>query len=437
MTVRVVEWKKPYTWGKAIEVTDDKVINLRLRDENNLIIYDAWDDEIYVDLQLPDEIQPIDAFPVWITTGRVIVDNWWDEAGTIICAKTTSGDNIKLLYADSGNLYIDNGTWTFKQIYLKADIDAFLLAMREYVDDKPFLNTFDTTHTTQDFLDSVQNSDIQEWDVYLWRLTVSDLPSSMIQAEVETYIYPENWWDYVIFCVLRSATTSPYIWQCSSYQYDGWHTIGGWGWGSQNSKIFELATDQDLTTAQEAYEWYLAWKYPIIKVTPAQVLCPVQMELPWELYFVWAWYWYSNSIAGWDSDYYAQWYKFTITNGTVTAVSDYRYHPWISFLATNVNYSPTYTPQYDWSPATKKYVDDKTSTTTVTLLAANRSSKSITVSATGVTASNTVIVSPAPANINDYALNSIYCSAQGSGTLTFSCNTEPTVDIDVNVLIMS
>lgn len=87
---------------------------------------------------------------------------------------------------------------------------------------------------------------------------------------------------------------------------------------------------------------------------------------------------------------------------------------------------------YDWANPT-----GWSSTITVTLASASWSSKSITVSATGVTASNTVIVSPAPSNINDYALNSVYCSAQGSGTLTFSCNTEPTVDIDVNVLIMS
>lgn len=103
-----------------------------------------------------------------------------------------------------------------------------------------------------------------------------------------------------------------------------------------------------------------------------------------------------------------------------------------------------------WGTATTGYVVTKTangyewsapsgwsSTITVTLASASWSSKSITVSATGVTASNTVIVSPAPANINDYATNSVYCSAQWSGTLTFSCNTEPTSDIDVNVVILS
>jgi len=77
------------------------------------------------------------------------------------------------------------------------------------------------------------------------------------------------------------------------------------------------------------------------------------------------------------------------------------------------------------------------STITVTLTSAWWSSNSQTVSATGVTASNTVIVSPAPSDIADYADCGVYCSAQGSGTLTFGCDTAPSGDIVVNVLIMS
>ena len=77
------------------------------------------------------------------------------------------------------------------------------------------------------------------------------------------------------------------------------------------------------------------------------------------------------------------------------------------------------------------------STITVTLTSAWWSSSTQTVTATGVTASNTVIVSPAPANIDDYATNKIYCSAQGSNSLTFSCTDTPTGDISVNVLIMN
>ena len=103
-----------------------------------------------------------------------------------------------------------------------------------------------------------------------------------------------------------------------------------------------------------------------------------------------------------------------------------------------------------WWTATTGYVVTKTAggyewaapsgwstTTTCTLTSAWWSSNSQTVSVIGVTASNTVIVSPAPADIADYADKWVYCSAQGSGTLTFGCDTAPSGDIVVNVLIMS
>ena len=158
MVVRAVEWKKPYTWGTAITVDPEtKVISLNLRDENNLIIYDEWDDEIYVDLQLPDWIEPTDAFPVWITTGRVLVADGWSVLGTLICAKTTSGDNIKLLYADNWQLFIDNGSGTFKQIYLKAEVDALLLGLRQSLESEitAVSNRVTSLERTVEYLDSV------------------------------------------------------------------------------------------------------------------------------------------------------------------------------------------------------------------------------------------------------------------------------------------
>lgn len=87
--------------------------------------------------------------------------------------------------------------------------------------------------------------------------------------------------------------------------------------------------------------------------------------------------------------------------------------------------------------ATKKYVDDKKSTISVTLTAIGWSSNSQTVSATWVTASNTVIVSPAPSAYSDYTDAEIYCSAQASNSLTFVCDTEPSNDITVNVVILN
>ena len=83
-----------------------------------------------------------------------------------------------------------------------------------------------------------------------------------------------------------------------------------------------------------------------------------------------------------------------------------------------------------------EYELPKQSTLTVTLASANRSNNEITVTATWVTASNTVIVAPEPTSITDYTDAKIYCSAQGSDSLTFICDTVPSNDIDVNVVIL-
>ena len=116
----------------------------------------------------------------------------------------------------------------------------------------------------------------------------------------------------------------------------------------------------------------------------------------------------------------------TITTNTlwqVTAISETN----ISFPVTSVNGST-------WAVT---WLQSQHSTLTLTLASASWSSKSITVSATWVTASNTVIISPAPSSIWDYADGGVYCSAQSSNSLTFSCTDTPTGDIDVNVVIMN
>lgn len=73
---------------------------------------------------------------------------------------------------------------------------------------------------------------------------------------------------------------------------------------------------------------------------------------------------------------------------------------------------------------------------TGTLVAANWSSSSQTINVTGVTASNNVIVAPAPASQSAYTTAGIICTAQGAGTLTFTCTSTPSSDLTVNVLII-
>lgn len=75
-------------------------------------------------------------------------------------------------------------------------------------------------------------------------------------------------------------------------------------------------------------------------------------------------------------------------------------------------------------------------TTTASLTSTGWSSNSKTVSVTGVTASNSVLVTPAPASMDDYANCGIKCTAQAAGTLTFSCTTVPSSTITVNVMII-
>lgn len=74
--------------------------------------------------------------------------------------------------------------------------------------------------------------------------------------------------------------------------------------------------------------------------------------------------------------------------------------------------------------------------TTGTLASANWSSDSQTITVNGVTASNLVIVSPAPASVEAYGNARIYCSAQSANSLTFACpGTAPSTDLTVNIVI--
>lgn len=73
-------------------------------------------------------------------------------------------------------------------------------------------------------------------------------------------------------------------------------------------------------------------------------------------------------------------------------------------------------------------------TISVTLLSAGWTNSTQSVTAAGVTSANSVIVTPAPASIGDYA--GIYCTGQSTNSLTFRCDTTPSSNITVNVMIV-
>lgn len=76
-------------------------------------------------------------------------------------------------------------------------------------------------------------------------------------------------------------------------------------------------------------------------------------------------------------------------------------------------------------------------TTTITLASTDWSSHTQTKTVSGVTADNTVIVSPVSTSAADYAAAEVYCTAQTANSLTFSCTTDPTNNLSVNIVILN
>lgn len=113
MTVRLYEWDKNETGWAWIEITPNKVVNLILRNLNNLIKIND-NNEVYVDLQLDDNLQSSSTIPVGVNVWRVLQANGFPVTGTLITAKTTSWDEVKVLYWDDGKIRVDNGTWEWK-----------------------------------------------------------------------------------------------------------------------------------------------------------------------------------------------------------------------------------------------------------------------------------------------------------------------------------
>lgn len=74
--------------------------------------------------------------------------------------------------------------------------------------------------------------------------------------------------------------------------------------------------------------------------------------------------------------------------------------------------------------------------TTVTLAAASWSSNSQTVSVIGMTADGVVLVSPDPTDQSAYTSAGILCTTQNTDELMFTCDTVPSNDINVTVVML-
>lgn len=74
-------------------------------------------------------------------------------------------------------------------------------------------------------------------------------------------------------------------------------------------------------------------------------------------------------------------------------------------------------------------------TAQITIATTDWSNGSATKSVTGMTTKKIVIVCPATTSISGYVASGIRATAQGAGTLTFSCDNTPSGSIVVNVFM--
>ena len=251
--------------------------------------------------------------------------------------------------------------------------------------------------------------------------------------------HPDWWWynymtDIYIGCTYKwvvKCDIIKYI-QSSVDQYTPWYE---WWWKYFWDVFYVVDTD-----AKKVYFYILWWQYtssdftPAVKIWSTSLTNVQQHSWTWTYYDTWTkvrangcW-----SLVAIKSDIPSKTSQLTNDSWFITS----SYHD-SSKQDTLVSWTNIKTINWNSILGSWNITVSSSTTTTCTLTSAWWSSNSQTVSVTGVTASNTIIVSPAPSDIGDYAEKWVYCSAQGSWTLTFGCDTAPSGDIVVNVLILS
>ena len=123
-----------------------------------------------------------------------------------------------------------------------------------------------------------------------------------------------------------------------------------------NAKVFTISWQWDTTTGQAIYDYYKAWNTPFVQLNNA-IYKLTAFGTNWtdsDLNFEWFYdYSYQDTT---DSKMIGNRIVIFVTNDVVFDVV-YAAST-VQYLSTNANYQIPYTPQYAWSPATKKYVDD-------------------------------------------------------------------------------
>lgn len=285
MAVRIKDGEVPYTWWVGIEITNNHVINVLLRELNNLIHVNE-DRELYVDLQLDAGIEPDDDFPVWVTTWKILAEDWRPQNGTIINWKTTSGDYTRIIYAGDGNLYYDPWTWVWNK-FLSSD-DLTIATATE-----PWLIKLgsDTKQT-----EAIQTPTSTAWRTYAVQLNNDN--QAMVNVPWSDTTYQSRIEDEWGTDVSLVTTGEKYIWNHKQNQLTAWTRI-------------TITTDPQTgdTIISADVSGVLTYKWNVSTINDL----PSSWQSIWDTYFVeWA-----DAMYSWDG---TQW---NMVGGTGINLNDY------------------------------------------------------------------------------------------------------------------
>lgn len=343
--------------SKMFIYTDGKLVWDAVKDNNN--VYSAWN---------------------WLT-----LTNWAFSVDTSVVATQSDVWYIVLTYWSSTWAEVVSAIDSWRLVFIKA-------------------STSDTTPWSWELLRRVvlsyyKEDDHAEFQYYRWHLTQKDTcwvyrvfkttgwdlsvrnaqtvitawtgisVSSDLKEPVvsNTWVLSVNWsnWAVTVNDVKYSSTapSNPSEWtiwydtansELKIYDGSSWSEISWWtGWDT-NIKRMNLTNTSNLTEAQAIYDYWAGWWTPIVYYNGTPFL-PVASTFAWWNAAFWSASSFENNVSyTWVSAYQLVFYA---SNSTVTQIWYYGYN--LKWLATDKNYSTPYTPLYNGSPATKKYVDDK------------------------------------------------------------------------------
>lgn len=180
------------------------------------------------------------------------------------------------------------------------------------------------------------------WTMPRWDFTLNQADNEEIDLEECVYVTQEEY----------NALPASKLTDGKSY----FITDAQWGTLSWVLKVFTLASITDVTTGQEIVDWYTIWWIPCVKFWWDNSLYYLSDKTDTYIAFS-ELYWKHSQWNSYDS--LTKWFiKVNISGNKARSLVKW-VDDWWHHLDAATDYSVPYMPEYDWSPATKKYADTR------------------------------------------------------------------------------